>query len=80
MKKLTLVVDERELNAMRAALLLLREQIDVLPEDLAEMLRQNGDPLSDGEIEELSRRLWIDSDAAGLYPQKKPSLRQIFLR
>jgi hypothetical protein len=31
MKKLTLVVDERELRTIRAALLLLQEQVDALP-------------------------------------------------
>jgi hypothetical protein len=35
MKKLSLVVDERELSTIRAALLLLQEHVDALPEDLA---------------------------------------------
>ncbi len=36
MKRLTLVVDERELSTIQAALLLLQEQVNALPEDLAE--------------------------------------------
>ncbi len=57
MKKLTLVVDERELSTIRAALLLLQEQVDALPEDLAEMLAEHGMPLTEVEIEHLSLRL-----------------------
>ncbi len=59
MKTLTLVVDERELRTIQAALLLLQEQIDALPEDLAEMLRERGAPLAETEIGELSRRIAI---------------------
>jgi hypothetical protein len=57
MKKLTLVVDERELNTIRAALLLLQEQVDALPEDLAEMLTRHGRPMTASEVEHLSLRL-----------------------
>ncbi len=57
MKKLTLVVDERELSTIRAALLLLQEQVDALPEDLAEMLAEHGMPMTVSEIEHLSLRL-----------------------
>lgn len=57
MKKLTLVVDERELSTIRAALLLLQEQVDALPEDLAEMIAKHGPPMTGAEIERLSLRL-----------------------
>jgi hypothetical protein len=57
MKKLTLVVNERELSTIRAALLLLQEQVDALPEDLAEMLAEHGMPMTAPEIEHLSHHL-----------------------
>ena len=57
MKSLTLVVDDRELRTLRAALLLLHEQITALPEDLAEMMGRHGRPMTEAEIEHLSRRL-----------------------
>jgi hypothetical protein len=57
MKKLTFVVDERELSTIRAALFLLQEQVDALPEDLAEMLAGHGRPMTASEIEHLSLRL-----------------------
>jgi hypothetical protein len=57
MKKLTLVVDERELSTIRAALLLLQEQVDALPEDLAEMITAHGKPMTVSEIEHLSLRI-----------------------
>ena len=57
MKKLTLVVDERELSTVRAALLLLQEHVDALPEDLAEMIAAHGMPMAVPEIERLSLRL-----------------------
>ena len=57
MKKLTLVVDERELSTIRAALLLLQEHVDSLPEDLAEMLTAHGKPMTASEIEHLSLHL-----------------------
>lgn len=57
MSTLTLVVDERELSTIRAALLLLQEQVDMLPEDLAEMLREHGPAMTEAEIECLSNRL-----------------------
>jgi hypothetical protein len=57
MKTLTLVVDERELSTIRAALLLLQEHVDALPEDLAEMLAAHGKPMTASEIEHLSLRL-----------------------
>ena len=56
MKKLTLVVDERELSTIRAALLL-QEQVDALPEDLAEMVAAHGAPMEGPEIKRLSLRL-----------------------
>jgi hypothetical protein len=57
MKTLTLVVDERELSTIRAALFLLQEQVDALPEDLAEMLTAHGKPMTASEIEHLSLHL-----------------------
>ena len=57
MKKLILVVDERELSTIRAALLLLQEHVDALPEDLAEMLTAHGRPMTASEIEHLSLHL-----------------------
>lgn len=56
MKKLTFVVDERELSTIRAALFLLQEQVDALPEDLAEMIAEHGKPMTASEIERLSLR------------------------
>lgn len=70
MKELTLVVDERELSAIRAALLLLQEQIDVLPEDLAEMMRERGRPIDEGELDQLSQRLGICHGAVA-YPARE---------
>ena len=57
MQKLALVVDERELSTIRAALLLLQEHVDALPEDLAEMVAAHGAPMAVPEIEHLSFRL-----------------------
>ena len=57
MKKLALVVDERELSTIRAALLLLQEQVAALPEDLAEMIAAHGMSMTASEIEHLSLRL-----------------------
>jgi hypothetical protein len=57
MKKLALVVDERELSTIRAALLLLQEQVDALPEDLAEMIAAHGMSMTASEIEHLSLRI-----------------------
>ena len=57
MKKLTFVVDERELSTIRAALCLLQEQVDALPEDLAEILAEHGQVMTQVEIERLSHRL-----------------------
>lgn len=57
MKKLTFVVDERELSTIRAALFLLQEQVDALPEDLAEMTTSHGTSMTASEIERLSLRL-----------------------
>lgn len=65
MKKLTLVVDDRELRTIRAALLLLQEQVDALPEDLAEMVTLDGRPMTVSEIEHLTLRL---DGAAGRTP------------
>ena len=57
MSKLTLVVNERELSTLRAALFLLQEHIDALPEDLAEMIGRHRTPVAASEIEKLSARL-----------------------
>jgi hypothetical protein len=57
MSTLTLVVDDRELSTIRAALLLLQEQVDMLPEDLAEMVREHGPVMTGAEIGQLSSRL-----------------------
>jgi hypothetical protein len=57
MSTITLVVDKRELSTIRAALLLLQEQIDALPEDLAEMMCEHGPPMSATEIDNLISRV-----------------------
>ena len=57
MKKLILVVDERELSTISAALLLLQEHVDALPEDLAEMIITHGTSMTASEVEQLSLRL-----------------------
>jgi hypothetical protein len=57
MRKLTLVVDERELSTIRAPLLLLQEHVDALPEDLAEMTTTHGTAMAASEIEQFSLRL-----------------------
>jgi hypothetical protein len=57
MKTLALVVDERELSTIEAALLLLQEQINALPEDLSEMMSEPGAPLTEMEVGELARRI-----------------------
>jgi hypothetical protein len=64
MQTLAIVVDERELSTIRAALLLFQEQVDALPEDLAEMLAACGRPLSGPEIESLSLRLEASANQA----------------
>ena len=54
MKKLTLVVVERELSTVRAALFLLQQEcVDALPEDLAETRVVYGMPMAVPEIEAL---------------------------
>ena len=45
------------MRTIRAALLLLQEQVDALPEDLAEMIAAHGMPMAVPEIERLSLRL-----------------------
>lgn len=62
MTSLTLVVDEREVRTIRAALLLLQEQIGALPEDLAEMLDGHGRAMTEEEIGDLARRLAPDRE------------------
>jgi hypothetical protein len=57
MSTLTLVVDQRELSTIQAALLLLQEQINALPEDLAEMIGEHGAPMTEEEIGNLSGRI-----------------------
>ena len=69
MKKLTLVVDERELSTIRAALLLLQEHVDALPEDLAEMMAAHGKVMKVFEIEQLSLRLYRAKGLPSEYPQ-----------
>ena len=59
MKTLTLVVDERELSTIEAALLLLQEQISALPEDLSEMMSEHGAPLSEAEVGKHVRRITV---------------------
>jgi hypothetical protein len=59
MKTLALVVDERELSTIEAALLLLQEQISALPEDLSEMMSEHGAPLTEAEVEKLVRRITV---------------------
>jgi hypothetical protein len=57
MKTLTLVVDERELSTIRAALLLLQEQVNALPEDLADMMNEHGPAMTEKEVGRLTHRL-----------------------
>jgi hypothetical protein len=57
MTTLALVVDERELSTIEAALLLLQEQINALPEDLSEMMSAHGAPLTEAGVGELVRRI-----------------------
>jgi hypothetical protein len=57
MRTLALEVDERELSTIEAALLLLQEQINALPEDLSEIMSDHGAPLTEREIGELARRI-----------------------
>jgi hypothetical protein len=75
MKKLTLVVDERELSTIRAALLLFQEHIDALPEDLAEMIAKVGKPMAGLEIERLSLRL--DKQTIPTHDYAEPELPQV---
>jgi hypothetical protein len=55
MRTLALEVDERELSTIEAALLLLQEQINALPEE--EIMSDHGAPLTEREIGELARRI-----------------------
>ena len=64
MKTLALVVDERELSTIEAALLLLQEQINALPEDLSEMMSEHGAPLSEAEVGTLVRRIIVSQRAS----------------
>jgi hypothetical protein len=78
MNKLTLVVDERELSTLRAALLLLQEQIDALREDLAEMIGQHRPAITASEIERLSLRLDTQTNLTRDYPdQECPQVERI---
>ncbi|PVE21087.1 hypothetical protein DC522_28500 [Microvirga sp. KLBC 81] len=76
MKKHTLVVDERELRTIRAALLLLQEQVDVLPEDLAEMVAKDGQPMIGSEIEQLSLRLNEPANLTTNHRQEYPQFNR----
>ncbi|MBJ6124035.1 hypothetical protein [Microvirga splendida] len=80
MKTLTLVFDERELSTLRAALLLLQEQIDVLPEDLAEMLQGHGHPVTAAEIDFLAKRLDIPNGGGDSLPDKVSSKVETLVR
>ncbi len=71
MNKLTLVVDERELSTLQAALLLLQEQIDALPEDLAEMVGQHRPPVTASEIEHFSARLDRQTSTTRTYADRE---------
>ena len=78
MNKLTLVVDERELSTLRAALLLLQEQIDALPEDLAEMIGRHRPPVTVSEIERLSLRIDGQANLTGDYANREfPQAKRI---
>jgi len=57
MTTLALVLDERELSTVEAALLLLEEQIHALPEDLSETMRKFGTPMTEAEVGRLARRI-----------------------
>jgi hypothetical protein len=57
MTTLALVLDERELRTIEAALLLLQEQINALPEDLSEMMRNFRAPMTETEVGSLARRI-----------------------
>jgi hypothetical protein len=77
MKTLALVVDERELSTIEAALLLLQEQINALPEDLSEMMSEPGAPLTEMEVGELARRISmrrrpLESLSRWAYPEPRP--------
>jgi hypothetical protein len=72
MTTLTLVLDERELSTIRAALLLLLEQVNALPEDLAEMLGEHGPAMSEAEIDHLSSRLAERQEPAPIYARHTP--------
>ena len=66
MTRLALVVDERELSTIRAALLLLQEQIGALPEDLAEMMGEHGPSMTEKEVGRLARCLAADQSESAL--------------
>lgn len=70
MSTLTLVVDERGLSTIRAALLLLQEQADMLSEDLAEMMQEHGPAMTEAEIGQLSSRLAQRRNAPAFTPLK----------
>ena len=73
MKPLTLVVDERELSTIQAALLLLQEQVSALPEDLAGMLREHGPAMTEKEVGKLARRLHLSQQPRGHAAGGRPS-------
>jgi hypothetical protein len=66
MTRLTLVVDERELSTIQAALFLLQEQIGALPEDLAEMMSEQGPPMTEKDVGKLACRLVADQSGVAL--------------
>ena len=66
MKTLTLVVNERELSTIQAALFLLQEQVNALPEDLADMMGEHGPAMTEKEIGRLTRRLDKVREAIGM--------------
>jgi hypothetical protein len=57
MNVLPLRIDKRELSTIVAALLLLQEQIDSLPEDLWDILHEHGPAFTVEQIDELVSRL-----------------------
>ncbi len=65
MKRLSLVVDERELSTIQAALLLLQEQVNALPEDLADTLSEHGPAMTEKEVGKLARRLHLSWEPRG---------------
>ena len=77
MTRLTLVVDERELSTIRAALLLLQEEINALPEDLAEMMSEHGPPMTERELGKFAQRLAAHQERQVVIDRVRPARRLI---